>query len=378
VTAVDYWIRRSPFFDGAIRAGCDRFSFANHMYQPASYGDPGDAYWQLVTGVTLWDVGTERQVEITGPDAFAFTNALIVRDLGTCPVGRCRYAPVTTAEGGIVNDPVLLRLAEDHFWLSCSDSDLLLWAMGVAVHAGLDVEIREPDVSPVQIQGPRSTGVIEALFGGRVALDPFALVRTELDGIPVVVTRTGWSGELGYEIFLCDERYGDALWDRVLTAGKPFGIVVTGPSDINRVEAGIIAYRSDMDLGTNPYEVGLGRLVDLDTPDDFIGKAALTRIRDEGVRRMLVGIEIEGKPLRDPFEARWPVTAGGTTIGAVTVAVHSPRLGRNIGYAMVGVDHAAPGTRFDVHAPSGEAPAVVVEKPFIKRPGPPAPPPPRS
>ena len=369
MNAVDYWIRRSPYFDGALRAGCDRFSFANHMYQPASYGDALDAYWHLVTGVTLWDVGTERQVEITGPDAFAFTNALIVRDLHRCPVGFCRYAPVTAADGGIVNDPVLLRLAEDHFWLSCSDSDLLLWAMGVAVHAGLDVQIGEPDVSPVQIQGPRSTGVIEALFGDQVQLDPFELVRTELDGMPVVVTRTGWSGELGYEIFLCDERYGDALWERVLAAGAPFGIAVTGPSDINRVEAGIIAYRSDMDLGTNPFEVGLGRLVALDTPDDFIGKQALRRIRDEGVQRSLVGVEILGEPLADPFEARWPVTAGGAAIGAVTVAVHSPRLGKNIGYAMVGAGHSAPGTRLEVHAPSGEMPAIVVEKPFLKRPG---------
>jgi aminomethyltransferase len=368
VTAVDYWIRRSPYFDATLRAGCDRFSFANHMYQPASYGDALEAYRQLVTGVTLWDVGTERQVEITGPDAFAFTNALVVRDLSTCPVGRCRYAPVTTPDGGIVNDPVLLRLAENHFWLSCSDSDLLLWAMGVAVNSDLEVEIREPDVSPVQIQGPRSPGVIEALFGGRVTLAPYQLVQTELHGVPVVVTRTGWSGEVGYEIFLCDERYGDALWDQVLTAGEPFGIVVTGPSDINRVEAGIVAYRSDMDLGTNPYEVGLGHLVDLDAPDDFIGKPALTRIREEGVTRALVGIEILGDPLSDPFEARWPVTVDGVTVGDVTVAVYSPRLAKNIGYAMVGIGHSALGTRLDVHAPRGTATAVVVEKPFIKRP----------
>jgi glycine cleavage system aminomethyltransferase T len=368
VNAVDYWIRRSPYFDATLRAGCTRFSFANHMYQPATYGDALDAYWQLVTGVTLWDVGTERQVEITGPDAFAFTNALITRDLAKCPVGRCRYAPVTAPDGGIVNDPVLLRLAESHFWLSCSDSDLLLWAKGVAVNSGLEVEIREPDVSPVQIQGPKSTGVIDALFGGRVTLDPFQLARTDLDGVPVVVTRTGWSGEVGYEIFLCDERYGDVLWDRVLAAGEPFGIVVTGPSDINRVEAGIVAYRSDMDLATNPYEVGLGGLVDLDTPDDFIGKSALTRIRSEGVTRALIGVEILGDPLPGPFEARWPVTADGVTIGYVTVAVYSPRLAKNIGYAMVGIDYAALGTQFDVHAPWGAATAVVVEKPFIKRP----------
>ena len=370
MSGYDYWIRRSPFFEATLRAGCNRFSFANHMYQPAGYGDsdPLDAYWHLVNGVTLWDVGTERQVEITGPDAFAFTNLLTTRDLHACPVGRCRYAPVTAAHGGIVNDPVLLRLADNHFWLSCSDSDLLLWASGVAVNSGLDVHIGEPDVSPVQIQGPRSPEVIEALFGEEGALAPYQLVQTELDGMPVVLSRTGWSAEIGFEIFLRDGRFGDDLWDRVLAAGGPAGIVVTGPSDANRVEAGILGYRSDIDLSTNPFEAGMGRLVDLDTPDDFIGKGALARIREEGVKRSLVGIELPGDPLADPFLERWPVSAGGRPIGEATVVVESPRLEKTIGYAMVAVDHAAPGNEIEVHTPSGERPARVAELPFIRRP----------
>ena len=370
MSGYDYWIRKSPFFEATVRAGCNRFSFANHMYQPAGYGDldPLEAYWHLVNGVTLWDVGTERQVEITGPDAFAFTNMLTSRDLHKCPVGHCRYAPVTAADGGIVNDPVLLRLADNHFWLSCSDSDLLLWASGVAVNAGLDVRVCEPDVSPVQIQGPRSPEVIRALFGNAGGLAPYQLVQTDLDRIPVVLSRTGWSAEIGYEIFLRDSRDGDELWERVLAAGAPSGIVVTGPSDANRVEAGILGYRSDIDLSTNPFEVGMERLVDLDTADDFIGKAALTRIRDEGVSRSLVGIEILGEELTDPFLERWPVTAGGRPIGEATVALHSPRLVRNIGYAMVGIGHARPGTVIDVRTPSGERRAVVAELPFIRRP----------
>jgi glycine cleavage system aminomethyltransferase T len=365
VNSVDYWIRQSPYFQATLRAGCSRFSFANHMYQPASFGDPLEAYWKLANDVTLWDVGTERQVEITGRDAIAFTDMLTPRDVAKCPVGRCRYALITTPEGGIVNDPVLLHLADSHFWLSTSDSDLLLWAKGVAINSGLDVEIREPDVSPVQIQGPKSSEVIDSLFGGRVTLAPYELVQTDLDGAPVVVSRTGWSGEIGYEIFLCDGRYGDALWERVLSAGEPFGIAVTGPSDANRVEAGILAYRSDMDMTTNPFELGLDRLVDLDTPGEFIGKAALTRIRDEGVTRKLVGIQILGDPLSLPFEARWPVTAGGARIGEVTVAVYSPRLRQNIGYAMVSIGHAAVGTRLGIEAPWGTATAIVAEKPFI-------------
>ena len=367
MSSVDYWIRRSPFFEGTRRAGCERFSFANHMYQPASFGgDQLEAYWKLINDVTLWDVGTERQVEITGRDAFAFTNMLTPRDLHKCPVGRARYALITSESGGIVNDPVLLRLAQDHFWLSTSDSDLLLWAKGVAVNSGFEVEIGEPDVSPVQIQGPKAAGVLEALFGDRVRLAPYELTETELDGIPVLVSRTGWSDRVGYEIFLRDSRFGDALWDRILAAGEPFGMAVTGPSDANRVEAGILGYRCDMDLDTNPYEVGLGRLVDLDTEDDFIGKAALRRIHEQGISRKLVGVVITGEPLPVAFEDRWPVRAEGTEIGYMTVAVHSPRLDRNIGYAMLEIGHSELGTELTVDAPWGSATATVAEKPFIQ------------
>jgi glycine cleavage system aminomethyltransferase T len=339
------------------------------MYQPAAYGDqdPLEAYWHLVNGVTLWDVGTERQVEITGPDALAFTNSLTPRDLTACRVGRCCYTLVTSEEGGIVNDSVLLRLSEDRFWFSTSDSDLLLWVKGVAVNSDFDVAVGEPDVSPLQIQGPKSSAVVEALFGGRISLAAFELVETDLDSIPVVVSRTGWSGETGYEIFLRDGRYGDALWDRVLTAGKAFQIAVTGPSDANRVEAGILAYRSDMDLRTNPFELGLDRFVHLDAPADFIGKTALTRVRRQGIARKLVGIRIPGDPLPAPFEERWPVTADGLQTGEVTVAVYSPRLGMNIGYAMVPLGDSELGTPLNVSAPWGPAAAIVTEKPFIKR-----------
>jgi aminomethyltransferase len=339
------------------------------MYQPASYGDQDStkAYWHLVNGVTLWDVGTERQVEITGADAFAFANSLTPRNVAGCKVGRCCYTLITSEEGGIVNDPVMFRLADNHFWFSTSDSDLLLWVKGVAVNSNFDVTVCEPDVSPVQIQGPKSPMVIEALFGGRVILTRYQFVETELDGIPIVVSRTGWSGETGYEIFLRDCSYGDALWDRVLAAGRPYQIAVTGPSDANRVEAGILAYRSDMDLGTNPFELGLDRFVDLDAPGDFIGKKALLKVRAAGIARKMVGIRLLGDPLATPFDERWPVTVDGVRTGDVTVAVFSPRLQMNIGYAMVRIGDSALGTRLSVAAPFGFITAVVTEMPFIKR-----------
>ena len=370
---VDYWTARSPFFDAARRAGCKGLSIANHMYQPHSYDDPITEYWHLINGVTLWDVGTERQVEISGPDAAAFIDQLTPRDITRVEPGKCRYIIVTSEEGGIVNDPVMLRLAADRYWLSCSDSDLLLWAKGIAVHAGMDVLIHEPDVSPVQIQGPKSKAVIDALFGRDIAgLAYYSLMEAELDGIPLVVTRTGWSGEFGYEIFLADSRYGNELWDRILEAGKPHGIAVTGPSDIRRVEAGILGYRSDIDLGINPFEAGMERLLDLDSGREFIGKAALLKIREAGVERRIVGVELAGEPLpQGTFTERWPVIRDGRAgedgwIGDVLIALHSPRLEKNIGYAMVAIDHAGIGAAMTAKSPLGDRAARVVEMPFVE------------
>jgi len=365
----NYWTRRSPFFEATLKAGCGGFSVANHIYQPHSYADPEEEYRHLTEGVTLWDVATERQVEVAGPDALAFVDLLTPRDVTTCPVGRGRYIVVTSADGGIVNDPVLFRLADRHFWLSASDSDLVLWAKGVAVFAGLKVSIREPDVSPLQIQGPKSPAVVEQLFGERGRGLRFYEIRDlDLDGIPVMLSRSGWSGEVGFEIFLRDGRYGEALWERVMAAGRPHGIVAAGPSDIRRIEAGILGYGCDIALDVNPYEAGLDWMVEPMKAADFIGKAALQRIKREGVARRLVGIELDGDPLPSgAFHYRWPALDGREAIGEVTGAVYSPRLAMNIGYAMLNSGFSALGTRFAVETPFGRRGARVVQKPFVAR-----------
>lgn len=181
------------------------------MLLPAGYTDPETEYWKLINDVTVWDVSVERQVEITGPDAFTFTNRLTPRDLTQCSVGQCKYVVITDENGGIINDPVLARLGENHFWLALADSDTLLWAKGVALNSGLNVQIREPDVSPIQVQGPKSKDVMQTLFGDKVLELPYYyFLETELDGIPVIVTRTGWTGEVGYEIYLRDGSQGPA------------------------------------------------------------------------------------------------------------------------------------------------------------------------
>ncbi len=356
---------RSPYFAATQRHGCRAYTVYNHMFLPSLYDDPVAEYWHLLEDVALWDVGVERQTEITGPDAFRFASLLTPRDLSKCAPGQGKYVVITAEDGGIVNDPVLLRLGENHFWLAGADSDLLLWAKGVAVNAGMKVEIREPDVSPLQVQGPKSKPLMRDLFGERVLeLRYYWFFETELDGIPVVVTRTGWTGEVGYEVYLRVGSRGEELWERMLAAGEQYNIRPAGPSDIRRIEAGILNYGADMTLENNPYEVGLERLVDLEKPGGFIGQDALRRIRREGVRRKLAGVEIEGAPL-EFNETRWPVTRGGETVGAVTSAIHSPRLAKNIGYAMLPAGLANPGAEVTVRTPDGERQAVVVPMPFV-------------
>ena len=358
-------LRRSPFFEATLRYGCRAYTVYNHMFLPSYYDDPVNEYWHLLNEVTLWDVSVERNTEITGPDAFRFTSLLTPRDLSKCRVGQGKYVLITNEDGGIVNDPVLLRLGEQHFWLAGADSDLLLYAKGLAVHSGMQVTVREPDVSPLQVQGPKSKQVVQALFGDKVlALRYYYFLETDLGGIPVVVTRTGWTSEVGYEIYLRDGSRGDELWERIMEAGRPFNIRPTGPSDIRRIEGGILNHGTDITLDTNPYEVGLDRLVDLDKDAEFLGREALRRVRAEGVKRRLVGVEIEGAPIEFNM-TRWPVRKGSDAVGQVTSAIYSPRLQKNIGYAMVPLAYAALGTEFEVDTPGGAARAVVVPMPFV-------------
>ncbi|MFO7804251.1 MAG: glycine cleavage T C-terminal barrel domain-containing protein [Paracoccaceae bacterium] len=358
-------IRKSPYFDATVRWGAQGFSVYNHMYIPRDFGDPEQNFWNLVNDAILCDVAVERQVEITGPDAATFVQMLTPRDLSKMAVGQCKYVLITNAEGGILNDPILLRLAENHFWISLADSDILLWAQGVAVHSGLDVTITEPDVSPLQLQGPRSGEIMQALFGDDILdLRYYWLREIELDGIPLIVSRTGWSSELGYEIYLRDGASGDALWERIMATGMDYGLKPGHTSSIRRIEGGMLSYHADADINTNPYELGLDRLVNLDMEADFIGKAALRRIQSEGVSRKQVGLIIDSEPLKGPNTSFWTITSNGTEIGKVTSAVYSPRLKRNIALAMVPVEFAHIGMGVDVVMPSGPTRATVAERPF--------------
>jgi aminomethyltransferase len=358
-------IRKSPFFERTLAAGATQVSVYNKTYLVGGYAGIESEFWSLVNDVTLWDVTCQRVVEIAGPDAFAFTDLLTPRDLSSCRAGQCRYVPITNRDGGILNDPVLMRLAEDRFWLSLADSDILMWAQGVAVHAGMEVSIGEPDTATLQLQGPKSMDVLRAMIGDEIAELRYYHHRTaQIAGIPLIVARTGWSAEHGYELYLQDLDRGPELWDLLMEAGKPYDIAPASPNRIRRIEAGILDYSVDMDDTTNPYEAGLNRMVQLDTPRDFIGKAALARIHAEGIQRKAVGLEIEG-PAVAINDRPYPAIRGGETIGKMTSWVYSPRLERNIGLATLAVEHGELGTEVLVRSDSGDLKAKVVGRPFV-------------
>jgi glycine cleavage system aminomethyltransferase T len=350
------WYRKSPFFEATQRYGCKAYDIYNHMYLPAYYDDPIVEYWHLLHHVTVWDVAVERVVEIAGPDAFEFTNMLTPRDLTKCAVGQGKYALITAEDGGIINDPVLLRREENRFWLCLADSDAGLWARGVALNSGMDVEVNLPHAYPLQIQGPKSKDVVSELFGDAVlGVKYYWTMDAELDGIPVAISRTGWTGEVGYEIFLLDPARGDDLWERIMEAGRPHDIRPIAPCEARRIEAGIFNYNSDMTIENNPLEItGLERLVE-DQEADYIGKRALERIAREGVTRKLVGIEVPGEPLSFEIAEFRPALHEGRRVGHVTDLVWSPRLERNIGYVWVPIELAEPGTPLEIADPRGQA-----------------------
>lgn len=360
-------IKKSPFFEKAVEYGATEFHPYNGMWMPVGYDSPVNEYWNVLERASLWDVGVQKCVEIAGPDAEAFMQLLTPRDITTIEPGRCAYVFLTNQDGGVLNDPVMLRIAEDRFWLSTADSDMYLWAKGVSAFSGHEVEIATPHVYPMQLQGPRSAEIMVDVFGEEILdLRYYSWMRSSVDGIDVVISRTGYSSELGYEVYLLGEARGGELWEILMTAGQPYGISPGSPNRIRRIEGGVLDYASDITPDENPLELGLDRLIAWDT--DFLGKAALEKVRDEGVRRRLIGLFLDGPALQKNNEHRWPVTSASTKVGFVTNAVHSPRLDRNIAFAMIDVPFDANDTVLTVETVEGARSAERTTLPFIASP----------
>ena len=358
-------IRKSPFFEATVKWGAKAFSVYNHMYIPRDFGDPEQNFWNLIETAILCDVAVERQVQITGKDASKFVQFLTPRNLSNMSVGQCKYILITNSKGGIINDPILLRLEENKYWISLADSDVLLWAQGLAVNSKFEVDISEPDVSPLQLQGPRSQDILAEILGEDIReLKYYWLSKVNLKGMELIVSRTGWSSELGYEIYLQDSSRGNELWEIIMAAGQNFGLQPGHTSTIRRIEGGMLSYHADMDLNTNPFELGMDRLVDLDVAHDFVGKSVLEEIKRNGIFRRQVGLIIDGERLHMPNTKFWPLSIGGEIVGKVTSAVYSPRLKKNIALGMVSNQFSEIGRTLKVRIQDQMRNAEVTQKPF--------------
>tara|TARA_A100001015_G_scaffold179942_1_gene200164 strand:- start:4297 stop:5418 length:1122 start_codon:yes stop_codon:yes gene_type:complete len=358
-------IRKSPFYNSTVKAGVSHFTTYNHMYMPVSYGDPQAEYDRLMNGVDMRDVAGQRQVSLKGPDALELARMLTPRNLDNLTPGVGKYVPMTNSIGTLINDPVLLQVEDDEIWLSIADSDMKFWAEGVAVAKGLNVQVFEPDVSPLAIQGPKADDVVASLLGDWIRdVRYFGFSKTELDGIPLVVARSGWSKQGGFEFYLCDSSRGDELWDKVAEAGKPYGIGPGGPNYIERVESGLISVNADTDDWANPFEMGMGKFMDLDQDVDFIGKAALKIIKAEGIRRRFCGLIMDGEPFKSTNSHQCPVTMNGDYVGFASALAYSPRLEWNISTALISTEAADHGKDLLVDTEYGMRQAVVTSLPF--------------
>jgi glycine cleavage system aminomethyltransferase T len=345
-------LRKSAYFDATVRDGVRSFSVYNHMLIPGHFGEPEAEYDRLMRGVAMWDVGAQRQVQLQGRDSGKLAQYLTPRNLSKTKIGQGRYVPLCDHDGWLINDPVLLKLDEDRYWLSAADSDIHLWAA---------------DVSPLAIQGPLAEDVVAKLFGEHIRdFKYFGFAQTELDGIALVLARSGWSKQGGFELYLQDSDHGTTLWDKVKAAGQDFGIGPGAPNDTERLESGLISYGADMRLQThraNPFEMGMGALVDLTGGHDFVGKHALAQVAKAGAKRTRVGLVIKGTPT--PPGHQVPLLFNGAEVGFVSEFAYSKRVDQTIGVGLMRADLAGTDQPLGVAVGPMEYSAALSPIPFV-------------
>ena len=363
-------IRATPYTPRVESLGVSGYSVVNHTILPKGFRKSvQEDYWHLKQHVQIWDVGCQRQVEIVGPDAAALVQWMTPRDLSNAKIGQCLYAPIIDHNGGMINDPIILKLSDDRYWLSIADSDVLLWAKGLALGKAMDVNIFEPDVWPLAIQGPRSDDLMEKVFGFEVRnIGFFRFAEFDFQSEPLVIARSGYSKQGGFELYLDRPSLGSLLWDTLWKAGQAFEISPGSPNLIERVEGGLLSYGNEMVNSDNPLECGLGRYCQLDGTVDFIGRDALVGIAERGISRQIRGLIFDGESC-PPCQYTWPVfdhdrgsddISTTTPIGAVSTAIWSPRFRKNVSLAMINKTHWQPGTRVSVVLPGGDQRSAVV------------------
>lgn len=358
-------IRKSPFFDATVKWGAKDFSIYNHMYIPRDFGNPEQNFWNLINDAILCDVAVERQVQIQGPDASKFVQMMTPRDLSNMKVGQCKYVILVNQNGGVLNDPILLKVSDDKYWFSLADSDILFWAQGLAANANYDVEITEPDVSPLQLQGPKSRDIMIKIFGDQITdLKYYWFKQFKFNNTELIISRTGWSSELGYEIFLTDSTVGNQLYEHIMNIGEPMGLKPGHTSTIRRIEGGMLSYHADMTINTNPLELGMNKFIDLNGNFDFIGKNSLIKINKDGIKRKQVGLFLDISRMDGPNTRFWDIKYDNKIVGKLTSAVYSPRLEKNIALAMIDIDYSDLNQELIVNDGDCDFNAIVVNTPF--------------
>lgn len=357
-------MRRSPYYAATVAAGATHFTPYNQMLMAAGYGDPVAEYWRLINGVSQWDVAAQRQVQLIGKDAARLAQILTPRNLADCPIGHGKYAALCNHAGTIINDPIILKVEQDRFWLSIADSNILFWARAIAAERALKVEVTEPDVSPLAVQGPKAETVIASIFGDWIReLKYFHFRRADIQGIPLLLARSGWSKQGGFELYLMDGTKASALWDLVAEAGRAWDIGPGYPNYVERVESGLLSWGGDTDDRTNPFEIRMQKYVDLQVPDEVIGITALREIHKHGIARRQFGLLLKDEKPMEPHLQWYEVHANGRKVGNMTNGVWSPRRERNLGFALL-TREISPGDSVEVEKNNARIPAEVTELPF--------------
>lgn len=353
-------LRRTPFSQGVEAAGVTAYTVYNHMLLPTVFRSVEEDYRHLKAAVQVWDVACERQVELRGPDAGRLMQMLTPRDLRGMRVGQCYYVPIVDETGGMLNDPVAVKLAEDRWWISIADSDLLYWVKGIAHGWRLDVLVDEPDVSPLGVQGPHADDLMAAVFGGAVRdVRFFRFGYFDFQGRDMVIARSGYSKQGGYEIYVEGGDIGMPLWNALMEAGRAWDVRAGCPNLIERIEGGLLSYGNDMTDDTTPHECGLGRFCNTATAIGCIGRDALLRVAKEGPVQQIRAIAIDGAPV-PPCTEWWPVLSHqGHRVGRVSSAAWSPDFQTNVSIGMVRMTHWEAGTEVRVITPDGARRAVV-------------------
>jgi dimethylsulfoniopropionate demethylase len=354
-------IRRTMFSEGVEAAGVKAYTVYNHMLLPTVFKSVQEDYHHLKEAVQVWDVSCERQVELRGPDAAKLMQMLTPRDLRGMLPGRCFYVPIVDETGGMLNDPVAVKLAEDRWWISIADSDLMFWVKGIANGYRLDVLVDEPDISPLAIQGPKADDLLARVFGDAVRdIRFFRFGMFDFEGRSMAVARSGYSKQGGFEIYVDGEDKGMPLWNALMEAGRDLDVRAGCPNGIERVEGGLLSYGNDMTDDNTPHECGLGRFCDTQTAIGCIGRDALLRVAKEGPTKQVRAIDIAGGAV-PPCDRAWDIEAKGKKVGQVTSAAYSPDFKTNVAIGMVRMTHWDEGCEVQVRTPDGLRDAVVRE-----------------